>query len=128
MNEALLDTSVIIAAGIEPEQIPPDSSISIVTVGELHAGVLLARTEAARYQRMRRLDDIRRLFVPIPVDDAVARYYGELLAFARNARRPAKATDLFIVATAAACGQTLVTLDRAQAALAEAFGVPFSPR
>jgi predicted nucleic acid-binding protein len=51
-------------------------------------------------------------------------HYGELLAIARSQRRTSKATDLLIIATAAASARTLFTRDAAQASLAKLAGVP----
>lgn len=126
MTGALLDTSVVIASGLDSGQIPSSSSISIVTIGELHAGVRLARSERTRQLRRHRLEDVRRLFVPLPIDEDVAESYGEVLAFARNSGRIVKATDLFIIATAAAFRRALFTLDHAQGALASEFGLTVS--
>jgi predicted nucleic acid-binding protein len=55
---------------------------------------------------------------------AVAERYGEILAVARSQRRTAKATDLLIIATAAAHDRTLHTHDQRQAELARAAGIP----
>lgn len=125
MSGALLDTSVLIAPpGLgQASELPPTAAISVVTLGELHAGVRLARGAARRRQRQMRLDAIRQAFVPLPVDEAVAERYGEVLAIARSRRRAAKATDLLIIATALATDRRLVTRDVSQAHLAEAAGV-----
>ncbi|MEX0674507.1 MAG: PIN domain-containing protein [Gaiellaceae bacterium] len=120
MSDGLLDTSVLIAADSSGFELPSVAAISVVTVGELRAGVLLAPEESIRQLRQRRLDAIRGAFAPLPVDEPVAERYGELLALARSQRRTAKATDLLIAATAAATGRTLYTLDRSQAELARA--------
>lgn len=53
----------------------------------------------------------------------IAESYGDVLAVARSQRRSAKATDLLIIATAAATGRQLYTLDGAQARLAKGAGV-----
>lgn len=118
----LLDTSAVIAAELtlEPED---TAAISVVTIGELRAGVLLASDPSTRTARQARLSAIRDAFEPIPVDETVAERYGEILASARSARQTTTATDLLIVATAAATGRTLHTLDRSQAELAEQCGV-----
>ena len=120
MSDGLLDTSVLIAADSPAANLPPVAAISVVTLGELHAGVLLAQDEAIRDLRRRRLDAIRAAFAPLPVDEPVAERYGELLALARSQRRTAKATDLLITATAGAGGRVLYTLDSRQAELARA--------
>lgn len=123
MSGDLLDTSVVIAR--EPTEKPHSASaaISVITVGELIAGVKLA-SDSERVSRQVRLDRIRAAFEPIPVDAAVAERYGELLAFARAGRRTTHATDLLIVATAAVHNRTLITRDERQGALAHAASVP----
>lgn len=121
---ALLDTSAVIASpdaiGLGPDD---TAAISVVTLGELHAGVRLARDPSARALRQARLVAVRDTFVPLPVDEPIAVSYGELLSVARKKRRASKATDLLIIATAWATGRTLVTLDDAQLALARLAGV-----
>lgn len=125
MSRALLDTSVVIGA-LEPPgmQLPEKIAISVITLGELRAGVRLADDPAARAARQTRLNAVRDAFEPIPVDEAVAEHYGDILATARSAGRTGKATDLLIVATAAATGRVLYTLDKRQAALAQLARVP----
>jgi hypothetical protein len=120
----LLDTSILIAsdpAGLG--DLPGAAAISVVTLGELHAGVLLARNDPARASRRTRLELVRAAFAPIPVDESVAERYGEILALARSKRRSVKATDLLIIATAAAHDRTLHTHDERQADLARAAGI-----
>jgi hypothetical protein len=123
LSGALLDTSVVIA-GEEPLDLPEKTAISVVTIGELRAGILLAKNSTARGSRQARLVAIRDAFEPLPIDEAVAQSYGEVLAKARAARRITTATDLLIIATAAATGRSLYTLDRRQAKLAGELGVP----
>jgi predicted nucleic acid-binding protein len=123
MTAVLLDTSVLIARGDALGELPVSAAISVVTLGELHAGVHLARTDEARRLRQGRLDAVRRAFAPIPVDEPIAERYGEVLAVARRSGRTAKATDVLIVATAASTSRALVTLDDAQARLAHTAGV-----
>ncbi|MGI9081820.1 MAG: PIN domain-containing protein [Thermoleophilaceae bacterium] len=124
MSGSLLDTSILIAcdetAGLK---LPESAAISVITLGELRAGVLMAGDEAVARDRRRRLAAVRAAFAPLPVDEPVAERYGDVLATARSQRRAAKATDLLIIATAAACSRDLYTLDAAQARLAEAAGV-----
>ncbi len=126
MTGTLLDTSVLIANELPLDDLPVSAAISVVTLGELHAGVHLARTDEARRRRQGRLDALRRAFVPIPVDEPVAERYGAVLALARKEGRAAKATDVLIVATAASTSRSLATLDDAQARLAQAVGVPLA--
>lgn len=120
-TRVLLDTSAAIAGGFELEA-ETTTAISVVTIGELRAGVLLAGGER-RAARQARLSAIRDAYEPLPVDEAVAEHYGEVLASARGTRRITTATDLLIIATAAATGRSLLTLDERQARLAEQAGV-----
>ncbi len=124
MSGALLDTSVLIGSvGDGLSDLPTAAAISVVTMGELHAGVLLARDESSRGIRRARLDAVRKAFAPLVVDEHVAERYGEVLAVARRERRAANAADMLIIATAAAHNRTLHTRDRQQAELAHAADV-----
>lgn len=125
MTRTLLDTSVVIANAealrLEPGQ---TAAISVITIGELRAGVALATDAASRAVRQARLAAIRATFDPVLVDEVVAEHYGQILATARRQKRSSTATDLLIIATAAATGRVLHTLDKAQAQLAHAVGIP----
>ena len=127
MSGALLDTSVVIAIDEDAAmELPAEAAISVVTLGELRAGVLLAPGDSTRAVRQSRLTEIRAAFDPLPADEDVAEHYGDALAHARSAGRTVKATDLLIIATARATGRTLHTLDHAQAGLARELGVVVS--
>lgn len=124
VSGSLLDTSVLVAH--DPGAalaLPETAAISVVTLGELRAGVLIARDAATAAERTRRLGAVRAAFAPLPVDEAVAERYADVLARARSERRGVRATDLLIIATAAATARTLHTRDRSQGRLAEAAGV-----
>ena len=123
MNGALVDTSVVVAGEAFADVVPEPVSISVITIGELRAGVLRARDGTQRAQRALRLETVRAAFEPLPVDEHVASKYGELLAWVRDRGRSEKATDLLIAATAAATDRRLYTLDRRQASLAEGAGL-----
>ena len=127
MSGSLLDTSIVIAFDDSAyRDLPAEAAISVVTLGELRAGVLRATNELTRVARQSRLAALRAEFASLPVNDIVAEHYGDTLAHARGAGRSVKATDLLIIATARATGRTLYTLDRAQAALAREVGVVVS--
>ncbi|HXE43606.1 MAG TPA: PIN domain-containing protein [Conexibacter sp.] len=124
MSRALLDTSVVIAAADGADvALPGEAAISVVTLGELRAGVLRARDAAARLERLTRFELIRSSFIPLPVDEEVADHYGRALARARDEGRIEKPLDLLIIATAAASDNVLHTLDKAQAKLARRLGL-----
>jgi hypothetical protein len=128
LRRLLLDTSVVIAGSAAIQLIPGETAaISVITLGELHAGVRLASDVEARALRQARLASVRETFEPVLVDEAVAERYGEILATARASKRTSKATDLLIIATAASTGRALYTLDNAQAALARLIAVPVRP-
>jgi toxin FitB len=120
----LLDTSILIAP--DPAALaglPGSAAISVITLGELHAGVLLARDKTVEEARRARLVAVKASFAPLLVDEAVAEHYGKVFAVARTERLTVKATDLLIIATAAAHSRTLHTLDERQASLARAAGI-----
>ena len=125
LTRLLLDTSVVIAGAEAVKLNPRDSTaISVITIGELRAGVRLAADPNTRAIRQARLAAVRETFEPLPVDEPVAEHYGDILAAARVRKRTTKATDLLIIATAAATGRALLTLDDAQAGLARLAAVP----
>lgn len=70
----VLDTSVLL--GTEPTPIEGDLAISVASLAELHFGVLVARSDPIRAERLRRLAVIESSFDPLPVDAQVARAYG----------------------------------------------------
>lgn len=96
---------------IDVPNLDGELAISSVTLAELHVGVLVARHEEVRAERLRRLSILQRSFDPIPVDEAVTRSYGQLAAAVlrhRHHPRP-RALDLLIAATAHAHGARLYT-------------------
>ncbi len=109
MERGVLDTSVLIAEDVAP--LPGQLAISVISIAELHYGVLVASSEKARAVRLSRLSRLQRRFDPLPVDDAVADSYGQLAAHvAALGRQPrARAMDLLIAATAHAHGACLYT-------------------
>jgi predicted nucleic acid-binding protein len=106
---AILDTNLVIATDLP--SLDGDLAVSVVTVAELHFGVLVAREQAVRAERLRRLSVLQRAFGPLPVDDAVAASYGQLAAAVVAAgRQPrARTMDLLIAATAHAHDAVLYT-------------------
>jgi len=95
----LLDTSVLIAAEEGPDD---ESAISVVSLTELHFGVLAAPDEEARARRVRRLAIIEDRFDALPFDSEAARECGRLhAAVAQRGGKPRRrAFDLAIAATA----------------------------
>jgi predicted nucleic acid-binding protein len=108
----LLDTSVVIA--LEASRLPAEAAISAATLAELHFGVHLAKDERARALRLRRLGEIESRFAALPIDEAVARAYGELAAATSITARKVRTRvmDLFIAATARVHDVPLYTRNR----------------
>jgi predicted nucleic acid-binding protein len=107
------DTSVLIAPPPSEEEDDEPVVISAISVGELHAGVEMAREAATRSARLARLTAIVASVPVLPVDAAVGARYGEL----RRASGRAPSNDLWIAATALAHGFPLVTRDEQLAGL-----------
>ncbi len=106
----LLDTSVLIGAEAGPNEV---AAISVVSLTELHFGVLVAPDDASRGRRMRRLGIVESRFDPLPFDAAAARECGRLhAAVAQRGGQPRRrAFDLAIAATANVHGVPLLTYD-----------------
>jgi predicted nucleic acid-binding protein len=106
---ALLDTSVVIASDVGP--LDGELAISAVTLAELHFGVLIAKEQKVRAERLRRLLALQRTFDALPLDEAVAASYGQVAAAVVDAgRQPrARSMDLLIAATAHAHSARLYT-------------------
>jgi len=111
---SLLDTSALIGA-IDVDALVGEGSwaVSVITIGELYAGVLLADADAPQRARLGRLADVLAIAPVIDADRAVAVAFGDL----RKTAGRAPSNDLWIAATALANGLELVTMDHGQAAL-----------
>lgn len=111
--KAILDTSVVIATDIGP--LEGELALSVITLAELHFGVLVARRQAVRAERLRRLLVIKDKFDALPLDDVVASSYGQVAAAVVEAgRQPrARSMDLLIAATAHAYSARLYTRNAA---------------
>ncbi len=107
LSRGLLDTSVLIAreedSGIEAS-LPQEVAISVVTLAELHYGVLAAKDDETRQHRLRRLGVIEATFQPISIDAGVARAFATIAHAVKTAgRQPrARVMDLWIAAAALA--------------------------
>lgn len=116
MTRGLLDTSVLIAWDDElRSQGPEEAAISVVSLAELHYGVLVAKTPEIQHARLRRLGAIEASFQPLPVDAAVSRAYAAVAHAVKTAGRQPKARvmDLWIAAIALTHGLPLYTRNAA---------------
>ena len=116
MTRVLLDTSVLIGAGVPADV---EAAISVASLAELHFGTLIATDPDERALRAQRLGVIEATFDPLPVDAAVAREWGRLAAaVAERGGQPRRRTvDLVIAATANVHGVPLLTADTADLAI-----------
>lgn len=112
-ERGLLDTSVFIAqeTGRARASLPAMAAVSVITLAELHLGVLLTEDPHVRAQRLRTLSSVEALFEPLPVDAAVARTFAEIVAEARRQGRRPKIMDTWIAATAVTHGLPVYTQD-----------------
>ena len=110
----VLGTSVFIASESGPElvedRLPEESAISVVTLAELHAGVLAAPDTDSRARRMATLDALGDVEV-LPVDERAALVWARMRVHLAETGRRAGVNDLWIAATAATSGLPVVTQD-----------------
>jgi hypothetical protein len=110
----LADTSVFIAREsgrrIDTTRLPDDLAISVVTMGELRAGVLAATDIATRDRRLATLTAAMAI-EPEPITEAVAEAWATLRVVLREAGRAMPVNDSWIAATAITLGIPVVTQD-----------------
>jgi predicted nucleic acid-binding protein len=108
---AILDTSVLISSWHPPDE--NEYAIAVVSLAEMHLGVLRAAGTPGMAARIRRLSEVEHEFEPIPFDGRVARAYAELADAAAPAARSLgpRVFDLVIAATARVEGARLYTLN-----------------
>lgn len=111
---ALLDTSVLIAREngrpLDVDGLPDEAAVSVVTLAELHAGVLAAADTATRARRLATLEAAS-LVEPLPVTAEAARRWAELRVRLAETGRRAKLNDLWIASVALANSLDVVTQD-----------------
>ena len=121
MSRGLLDTSVFIAQEgreLDVSALPDEVAVSVVTYGELRAGVLAATDVSVRSRRLSTLQTVADLH-PLPVDTTVADEWARLRLLLAAAGRRVNVNDTWIAATASAHGVPVVTQDADYRALAE---------
>lgn len=114
IDRAVLDTSVFIASEsgrpLDIGALPEESAISVVTLGELQAGVLAARDVHTRARRLRTLEAVADIEL-LSVDPAVAASWALLRVHLADTGRRLNVNDLWIAATALAHGIPVVAQD-----------------
>ena len=113
-ERGLADTSVFIAREtrrpIDIEAMPDRLAVSVITIGELRAGVLAATDAVIRDRRLDTLTAALSL-EPIPIDVEVANAWARLRLALREADLRMPVNDSWIAATAMALGVPVVTQD-----------------
>jgi predicted nucleic acid-binding protein len=112
MSRGLVDTSIFIARetgrSIAEDALPAELAVSVITIGELRAGVLIAGEVETRDRRLATLTAALSLD-PVPVGDDVVSQWAKLRVVlrSRGERMPLNAS--LIAATAMALGVPVVT-------------------
>ncbi|MFI9387180.1 type II toxin-antitoxin system VapC family toxin [Kutzneria sp. NPDC052558] len=112
----VLDTCTYIdLASLDPATLPAVPEITAITMAELHQGVAMARTAAARAARTELLGAAIVEFDPLPFDTDAATRYGTLVALTLEANRDPKPRrlDLMIAAIASVRDLPLYTRNEA---------------
>jgi predicted nucleic acid-binding protein len=114
VSRGLADTSVFIAREsgrpLDSDALPDELAVSIITIGELRAGVLAASSVEVRDRRLGTLTAALQL-EPVPVDESVAAHWARLRVLLRDSGQRMPVNDSWIAATALALGVPVVTQD-----------------
>lgn len=114
MTEGLADTSVFIAnesgRPLRVDALPERLAVSVITIGELRAGVLAADDVYTRDRRLVTLTAALAL-EPVPIDERVADAWARLRITLRDLSLRMPVNDSWIAATALALGIPVVTQD-----------------
>jgi hypothetical protein len=114
LSRGIADTSVFIAREsgrpLEEASLPDELAISVITVGELRAGVLAAVDVETRDRRLATLSEALALD-PLPVDQPVAEAWARLRVLLRDMQKRMPVNDSWIAATAISMGVPVVTQD-----------------
>jgi hypothetical protein len=114
VSDGLADTTVFIAhesgRPLRADSLPDRLAISVITIGELRAGVLAAVDLETRDRRLSTLTAALAL-EPVPVDERVAEAWARLRVILRDAALRMAVNDSWIAATAISLGVPVVTQD-----------------
>lgn len=114
MSRGIADTSVFIAREsgrpLAENDLPDELAISVITIGELRAGVLAAVDVETRDRRLATLSEALALD-PLPVNQAVAEAWARLRVLLRDMQKRMPVNDSWIAATAMSLAVPVVTQD-----------------
>lgn len=113
-SRAIADTSIFIAnetgRPLNTAELPDELAVSVITVGELRAGVLAAADLTTRDRRLRTLTAALALD-PVPIDTSVAEHWARLRVALRDHGLRMGVNDSWIAATALALDVPVLTQD-----------------
>jgi predicted nucleic acid-binding protein len=114
VTRGLADTSVFIAREtarpLRRDDLPEELAVSVITIGELRAGVLAAVDVDSRARRLATLVHALAL-EPVAVDDDIAEAWSRLRIVLRDSGQRMGVNDSWIAATAMSLGVPIVTHD-----------------
>jgi len=114
VSRGVADTSVFIAResgrALDRAALPDELAVSVITVGELRAGVLAAEDLLTRDRRLATLTHVLAL-QPLPVDEGVADAWARLQLLLRDSDQRMPVNGSWIAATALSLGVSVVTQD-----------------
>ncbi len=95
---------------MDESRVPRELAVSVITIGELRAGVLAAVNTQVRDRRLSTLTSALAL-EPVPIDGDVAARWAALRIALRDAELRMPVNDSWIAATALALGVPVLTQD-----------------
>ncbi len=114
LSRGLANTSLFVAREtgrpILEEIVPDELCVSVITIGELRAGVLAANSTAIRDRRLSTLTAALAL-QPVPIDEETSAAWAKLRLILRDNGLKMPVNDSWIAATAMSLGVSLVTQD-----------------
>ena len=114
MSRGLGDTTLFIAREtnrpLDSAALPEEIGVSVITIGELRAGVMTAADVKTRDRRIATQNQANAL-QPIPVDDQASDAWAKLRLLLRDSGQRMPVNDSWIAATAISLGVPVVTQD-----------------
>lgn len=114
MSRGIGDTTLFIAREtgrpLDVHALPDEIGVSVITIGELRAGVLAAVDVETRDRRLATLTQALAM-QPIPIDDRVADHWAKLRLLLRDSGRRMPVNDSWIAATAMSLRVPVITQD-----------------
>jgi len=116
VRRGLGDTTLFIAVEtgrpLDVKALPDEIGVSVITIGELRAGVLAATDVETRDRRLATLTQALAM-EPLPIDAQVADRWAKLRILLRDSGKRMPVNDSWIAATAMSLGIPVVTQDGA---------------